>query len=331
MTCNDSHDATGIRHDWTRAEAEQLYALPLPDLIFRAQGLHRAYFPSDKVEAARLLNIKTGGCPEDCAYCSQSAHYDTGVKATPLVKQSEVIAAAERAKAAGASRFCMAAAWRSPKQRDLDRVCGMVRSVKEIGLSACATLGMLTRDQAFQLRDAGLDFYNHNIDTSAEFYGRIISTRTIRDRLETLAFAREAGLKLCCGGILGLGEQLEDRLGMLLILAGLDPHPESVPLNLWSEVPGVPVAETANRPDPISMARVVALARVMMPRSVVRLSAGRQYMSDELQALCFIAGANSIFIGETLLTTRNPDQQHDRVLLERLGMQTAPVSPTAGV
>ena len=321
--------STAVRQNWTRAEAEGVYALPFPELIFRAQSVHRASFPVDQVETARLVNIKTGGCPEDCGYCSQSAHYQTGVKASRLMAPEAVTAAAEKAKAAGASRFCMAAAWRSPKSRDLDSVCAMVRSVKDLGLSTCATLGMLTREQAGRLVDAGLDYYNHNIDTSAEYYGEIITTRTIHDRLETLAFARDAGLKLCCGGIVGLGERVDDRIGMLLILAGLDPHPESVPLNMWSEVAGTPVEKTAERPDPISFARLVALARIMMPDSVVRLSAGRHYMSEELQALCFVAGANSIFIGETLLTTQNPDLERDRDLLSRLGMRAAPISKSA--
>ena len=312
-----------IRHDWARAEADALYALPFPDLLFRAQVLHRAHFAPHEVEAAQLLSIKTGGCPEDCGYCSQSAHYETGVKATRLMDAQEVTATAERAKAAGATRFCMAAAWRSPKQRDLDKVCAMVSAVKDMGLSTCATLGMLTTEQAAQLRDAGLDYYNHNIDTSAEFYGAIITTRTLQDRLETLENARSAGLKLCCGGIVGMGERVEDRLGMLLILARLDEHPESVPLNMWSEVEGVPVENTAERPDSIAFARLVAVARIMMPASVVRLSAGRHTMSDELQALCFIAGANSIFIGDELLTTKNPGVDHDSALLSRLGMRTA--------
>jgi biotin synthase len=317
----------GVRNDWTREDAEALYRLPLPDLVFRAQSAHRAHFATDQIETARLLNIKTGGCPEDCGYCSQSAHYDTGVAAGRLMEADEVLAAARRAKADGAARFCMAAAWRNPKQRDLDRVCDMVRSVKALGLSACATLGMLTSAQARQLKEAGLDFYNHNIDTSPEYYGKIITTRTIDDRLETLGHAREAGLKLCCGGIVGLGEGVEDRLGMLLLLARLDPHPESVPINLWSEVEGVPVALTQDRPDPIAIARIIATARIMMPRSVVRLSAGRHTMSDELQALCILAGANSIFVGDTLLTTRNPDLDRDADLMQRLGLRAAPVAP----
>ena len=308
------------RHDWTRAEAEALYDLPFADLIFRAQGIHRRNFDPNHLETASLLSIKTGGCPEDCGYCSQSAHYETGVKATRLMDQSAVVATARRARDAGASRFCMAAAWRNPKDKDLDRVCEMVSAVKGLGMETCATLGMLTEDQARRLRQAGLEFYNHNVDTSPEFYGRIITTRTMQDRIDTLGHARNAGLKVCCGGILGMGEQVGDRLGMLMLLANLAVHPESVPINMWNEVKGVPVNDTAERPDPIALVRVIAVARIMMPKSVVRLSAGRQYMTDELQALCFVAGANSIFIGDVLLTTKNPQTDRDAKLLGRLGM-----------
>jgi biotin synthase len=311
---------SALRHDWSRAEAEALYNLPFADLIFTAQSTHRANFNPNHVETASLLSIKTGGCPEDCGYCSQSAHYDTDVKATKLMDQDAVVATAQRAKEAGASRFCMAAAWRNPKDKDLDRVCDMVSAVKDLGLETCATLGMLTPPQAQRLRDAGLDFYNHNVDTSPEFYGRIITTRTLQDRIETLASARDAGLKICCGGIVGMGEQVEDRLGMLVLLANLPSHPESVPINMWNEVKGVPVNQTANRPDPIALVRMMAVARIMMPKSVVRLSAGRQYMTDELQALCFLAGANSIFIGDVLLTTKNPQTVRDADLLDRLGI-----------
>ncbi len=323
-TSLDSIDAANTsdqpRRDWTRAEAEALYDLPFADLIFRAQGIHRRNFDPNHVETASLLSIKTGGCPEDCGYCSQSAHYETGVKATRLMDQSAVVATARRARDAGASRFCMAAAWRNPKDKDLDRVCEMVAAVKELGMETCATLGMLTGDQARRLRQAGLDFYNHNVDTSPEFYGQIITTRTLEDRIDTLGHAREAGLKICCGGIVGMGEQVGDRLGMLMLLANLSVHPESVPINLWNEVKGVPVNDTAERPDPIALVRMIAVARIMMPRSVVRLSAGRQYMTDELQALCFVAGANSIFIGDVLLTTKNPQTDRDTNLLGRLGM-----------
>jgi len=302
MKQNASHDVEPIRYDWERAEAEALYDLPFADLMFRAQGIHRSHFDPNHVETASLLSIKTGGCPEDCGYCSQSAHYETGLKATKLMAQADVVATARRARDAGASRFCMAAAWRNPKDRDLDDVCDMVSAVKELGMETCATLGMLTPAQAARLREAGLDFYNHNVDTSPEFYDRIITTRTLQDRIATLAHVRDAGIKVCCGGIIGMGEGVEDRLGMLVLLANLPSHPESVPINLWNEVKGVPVNDTAERPDPIAIARLVAVARIMMPRSVVRLSAGRQYMTDELQALCFLAGANSIFIGDVLET-----------------------------
>ncbi len=309
-----------LRHDWSRAEAERLYDLPFADLIFRAQTVHRRHFDPNRIETASLLSIKTGGCPEDCGYCSQSAHYETDVKATRLMEQQAVVETAKRARQAGASRFCMAAAWRNPKERDLERVCDMVSAVKELGMETCATLGMLTAEQAARLRDAGLDFYNHNVDTSPEFYGNIITTRTLQDRIDTLAHAREAGLKVCCGGIVGMGEQVEDRLGMLVLLANLPSHPESVPINLWNEVKGVPVNATAERPDSISLIRLIATARLMMPKSVVRLSAGRQYMTDEMQALCFLAGANSIFIGDVLLTTKNPGRNRDTELLDRLGI-----------
>jgi biotin synthase len=309
-----------IRHDWKRAEAEALYELPFADLMFRAQGIHRSHFDPNHIETASLLSIKTGGCPEDCGYCSQSAHYDTGLKATKLMAQADVVATAQRARDAGASRFCMAAAWRNPKDRDLDEVCDMVSAVKELGMETCVTLGMLTAPQAARLQKAGLDFYNHNVDTSPEFYDKIITTRTLQDRIDTLTAVRDAGIKVCCGGIIGMGEEVDDRLGMLVLLANLPSHPESVPINLWNEVEGVPVNDTAERPDAIALARLVAVARIMMPRSVVRLSAGRQYMTDELQALCFLAGANSIFIGDVLLTTKNPQTARDANLLDRLGI-----------
>jgi biotin synthase len=309
-----------VRHDWTRAQAQALYDLPFADLMFRAQSIHRSHFDPNHVETASLLSIKTGGCPEDCGYCSQSAHYDTGLKATKLMAQADVVATAQRARDAGASRFCMAAAWRNPKDRDLDEVCGMVSAVKDLGMETCATLGMLTAPQAARLREAGLDFYNHNVDTSPEFYDNIITTRTLQDRIDTLAHVRQAGIKVCCGGIIGMGEEVDDRLGMLVLLANLPSHPESVPINLWNEVKGVPVNDTAERPDAIALARLVAVARILMPHSVVRLSAGRQYMSDELQALCFLAGANSIFIGDVLLTTKNPQTARDTNLLDRLGI-----------
>ena len=319
---NDGCDIEPPRHDWTRADAEALYNTPFSDLMFRAQAVHRRHFDPNHVETASLLSIKTGGCPEDCGYCSQSAHFDTGLKATRLMDKADVIATAERAKTAGAARFCMAAAWCSPKDRDLDQVCEMVSAVKGLGMETCVTLGMLTEAQAQRLREAGLDFYNHNVDTSPEFYGKIITTRILQDRIDTLNQVRAAGIKVCCGGIIGMGEGVADRLGMLVLLANLPNHAESVPINLWNEVKGVPVNDTAERPDLISLARLVAVARIMMPQSVVRLSAGRQYMTDELQALCFLAGANSIFIGDVLLTTRNPQRDRDADLLDRLGIKS---------
>jgi len=314
----------GDRPRWTRAQAEALYDLPFADLLFQAHTLHRAHFNPNQVQLARLLSVKTGGCPEDCGYCSQSAHYDTGVKATRLMGANEVLAAAADAKASGATRFCMAAAWRAPKARDLDTVCDMIAAVKAMGLETCATLGMLDADQASRLGAAGLDYYNHNVDTSPDFYGEVITTRTMQDRLDTLGHARQAGLKLCCGGIVGMGESIADWLDMLVLLANLDAPPESVPLNLWNEVEGVPVAESAQPVDPIAFARLVAVARILMPGSIVRLSAGRSHMSDELQALCFFAGANSMFVGETLLTTANPAEDKDAALCARLGITAAP-------
>ncbi|MCK1402297.1 biotin synthase BioB [Bradyrhizobium sp. 4] len=312
--------ASAVRSDWTRVQAEALYGLPFADLMYQAQSVHREHSDPNRVEAASLLSIKTGGCPEDCSYCSQSAHYDTGLKATRLMNCADVVAKAERAKEAGATRFCMAAAWRSPKERDLDRVSAMVSAVKNLGLETCVTLGMLTAKQAVRLSESGLDFYNHNIDTSPDFYGKIITTRVLQDRIDTLEHVRRAGIKVCCGGIVGMGERVEDRLAMLVLLANLPSHPESVPINVWNEVKGVPVNHTADRPDPIALLRLIATARIMMPKSVVRLSAGRKYMTDELQALSFLAGANSIFIGDMLLTTRNANADRDMNLLNRLGI-----------
>jgi biotin synthase len=318
-----SRAGTTPRKTWERAGAEALYNLPFADLMFQAQSVHRAHFDPNRIETASLLSIKTGGCPEDCGYCSQSAHYDTGLKATRLMDRANVVAVAQRAKDAGATRFCMAAAWRSPKDRDLDQVCDMVRAVKGLGMETCVTLGMLTPDQAERLSEAGLDFYNHNVDTSPEFYDKIITTRTLQDRIDTLAHVRDAGIKVCCGGIVGMGELVDDRLGMLMLLANLPSHPDSVPINLWNEVKGVPVNDSAQRPDPIALVRLIATARIMMPKSVVRLSAGRQYMTDELQAMCFLAGANSIFIGDVLLTTSNPQRDRDANLLDRLGINSS--------
>jgi biotin synthase len=325
-TNRDDDLATSDRHDWSRNEVALLYDLPFADLMFQAQCVHRRYFDPNRVETASLLSIKTGGCPEDCGYCSQSSHYDTGLKAGRLMDAAEVVAAAKRAKDAGADRFCMAAAWRGPKDRDLDRICEMVSGAKSLGMETCVTLGMLTDEQAGRLKDAGLDFYNHNVDTSPEFYGKIITTRTLQDRIETLSSVRAAGIKVCCGGIIGMGERIDDRLGMMILLANLPSHPESVPINLWNEVKGVPVEGTAEQPDPIALVRLIAVARIMMPRSVLRLSAGRQYMTDELQALCFLAGAGSIFIGDVLLTTRNPGHDRDASLFNRLGIRSRFVS-----
>ncbi|RWR31163.1 biotin synthase BioB [Sinirhodobacter populi] len=311
------------RTDWTEAEAKIIYDLPLPDLMFRAQQVHRQHFDPAEVETATLLSIKTGGCPEDCGYCSQSAHWKTGVKATKLMEVQRVLAEARRAKAGGATRFCMGAAWRSPKDRDMDTVCAMIAGVKALGLETCVTLGMLTPPQVDRLAEAGLDYYNHNIDTSRDFYPEIITTRTMDDRLETLAHVRAGGINVCCGGIVGMGETVADRISMLVTLATLERHPESVPLNMWNEIEGAPVMDKARPADAIAFVRLVALARILMPQSVVRLSAGRDAMSDEMQAMCFLAGANSIFTGDVLLTTGNPGRDRDAALLARLGMRAA--------
>jgi len=312
--------AVPLRHDWTREEVRALFALPLAELVFQAQSAHRRYFDPREVQISTLLSIKTGGCPEDCAYCPQSAHYETGVDATKLMNVDAVLAEARAAKANGASRFCMAAAWRSPKDHEVDAVCRMVEGVKALGLESCATLGMLTADQARRLKAAGLDYYNHNLDSSPEYYERIITTRTYQDRLDTLTHVRNAGMSVCCGGIIGMGETIEDRVGMIVALATLPKHPESVPINLLAQVEGTPVSQ-GQQLDPLDFVRTIAVARITMPASMVRLAAGRPEMSDETQALCFLAGANSIFYGrEVLLTTRNPGEAHDRSLLDRLGM-----------
>ncbi|HZS63699.1 MAG TPA: biotin synthase BioB [Xanthobacteraceae bacterium] len=308
-----------VRHDWTREEVRALFDLPFPDLVFEAQRIHRENFDPREVQISTLLSIKTGGCPEDCGYCAQSAHYDTGVKAQKLMSIEAVLADARAAKAAGASRFCMGAAWRSPKDRDLDSVCAMVEGVKALGMETCVTLGMLTGAQARRLKDAGLDYYNHNLDTSPEYYGQIITTRTYQDRLDTLACVREAGIHVCCGGIIGLGESREDRISMIATLASLPAHPESVPINMLVQVEGTPLAGR-DKLDPIEFVRTVAAARITMPKSMVRLSAGREDMTDETQALCFLAGANSIFYGPKLLTTPNRAHDKDMALLGRLGM-----------
>ena len=319
-------DAISLRYDWTLSEIELIYTLPLPELIFRAQSMHRAYHKTDEVQSCTLLSIKTGGCPEDCAYCPQSAHYDTGVERAGLPAIEEVIGAAERARSQGATRFCMGAAWRNaPDGGEFEQVLEMVRGVRALGMEACCTLGMLNEGQARQLSEAGLTAYNHNLDTSPEFYGQIITTRTYADRLETIERVRRAGITVCCGGIIGMGEGREDRYLLLEQLATQRPHPESVPINLLVRVEGTPLAD--ERPvDPIEMVRMIAAARVLMPASMVRLSAGRLSLSDEAQALCFLAGANSIFTGDKLLTTANPEMDRDRVLLDKLGMRMRPLT-----
>lgn len=311
--------AGAVRHDWTRQEVAALFALPFPDLIYQAQTVHRAYFDANEVQVSTLLSIKTGGCPEDCAYCPQSARYDTGVKAEKLMALDKVLADARAAKAGGAQRFCMGAAWRSPKDRDLDQVCKMIEGVKALGMETCVTLGMLTPPQAARLKDSGLDYYNHNLDTSPEYYEKIITTRCYQDRLDTLEAVREAGINVCCGGIVGMGETLDDRAGMIATLASLPEHPESVPINLLVQVEGTPVS-MGQKTEPLDFVRVLAAARITMPASVVRLSAGREDMSEETQALCFLAGANSIFYGPKLLTTPNPARDRDMLLLDKLGM-----------
>ena len=309
-----------LRHDWTRVEVRALFELPFPALLFRAQQVHRLHFDPTEVQVSTLLSIKTGGCPEDCGYCPQSASYDTGVEATKLMSVEAVLTEARAAKAAGAGRFCMGAAWRSPKDRDLDRVCEMVAGVRALGLETCVTLGMLEAAQAKRLKNAGLDYYNHNLDTAPEDYGRIISTRTYQDRLDTLEHVRDAGIAVCCGGIVGMGETREDRIGLIATLANLPAHPESVPINMLMQVEGTPLAGSA-RPDAIEFARMIAVARITMPHSMVRLSAGRENMTEEAQALCLLAGANSIFYGEKLLTTPNPGATRDRALFDKLGVK----------
>src|SRR5216683_6414535 len=309
----------GLRHDWTREEVRALFALPFPELMFRAAQTHRENFDPTEVQISTLLSIKTGGCPEDCAYCPQAARYDTGVKAEKLLDLDVVLAEARAAKAGGASRFCMGAAWRSPKDRDLEKVCAMVEGVKALGMETCVTLGMLTSDQARQLKDCGLDYYNHNLDTSPEFYGEIISTRTYQDRLDTLEHVRDAGINVCCGGIVGMGESRRERAGLITQLANMEPYPESVPINNLVQVEGTPLAGTAPL-DPFEFVRTVAVARITMPRAMVRLSAGRRELGDAIQALCFFAGANSIFYGDKLLTTGNPDVEADQALFRRLGL-----------
>ena len=313
-----------IRSDWSLAEAQELFRLPFNDLLFHAQGVHRRHFDPNQVQVSTLLSIKTGGCPEDCAYCPQSVRYETGVERDALLELDAVVAAARQAKADGATRFCMGAAYRSPKPRQLESIKAMVREVRALGLETCATLGMLKPAQARELKEAGLDYYNHNLDTSEAFYGEIITTRTYQDRLDTLAAVREAGLNVCCGGILGMGESESDRIALLHTLATLPQHPESVPINQLVQVAGTPLHGLPPL-DPIELVRTIATGRLMMPRSYLRLSAGRMEMNDAVQALCFLAGANSIFHGEKLLTTPNPGRTHDQQLFDRLGLSPEPL------
>lgn len=305
---------------WTLEKAQALHDAPFNNLLFLAQTVHRQNFDPNKVQLSRLLSIKTGGCPEDCGYCSQSAHHETGLKASKLMEVRRVIAEAAKARDAGATRYCMGAAWRNPKPRDMDAVVAMVEGVKALGMETCMTLGMLDLEQAARLKQAGLDYYNHNIDTSERYYSEIISTRSFADRLETLEHVRQSGIKVCCGGIVGMGEEPVDRIGMLVTLANLPEHPQSVPINMLMPIPGTPLAD-AKPIEPIEFVRVIALARIMMPKSQIRLSAGRTGMTDEMQALCFFAGANSIFVGDTLLTADNPGEDKDTLLFRRLGIE----------
>ena len=313
---------------WTVAEASALYHLPFNDLLFQAQTVHRANFDPNRVQLSRLLSIKTGGCPEDCAYCSQSVHHESGLSASKLMEVERVIAEARKARDAGATRYCMGAAWRNPKPRDMEAVVAVVKGVKALGMETCMTLGMLDRAQSEQLSHAGLDYYNHNIDTSERYYSEIITTRNFADRLDTLENVRAAGMKVCCGGIVGMGEEADDRIAMLTTLANLPEHPQSVPINMLIPIPRTPLA-TAEPIPPIDFVRTIALARILMPESVVRLSAGRTAMTDEMQALCFFAGANSIFVGDTLLTAGNPESDKDMDLFLRLGLQPMALEGTS--
>jgi biotin synthase len=339
MTLATTHEATARdakssavqsnpRKSWTVAEARALYEMPFNDLLFRAQTVHRENFDPNRVQLSRLLSIKTGGCPEDCAYCSQSSHHESGLSASKLMEVERVIAEARKARDAGATRYCMGAAWRNPKPRDMEAVVAMVKGVKALGMETCMTLGMLDRAQSEQLRDAGLDYYNHNIDTSERYYSEIITTRNFADRIETLENVRAAGMKVCCGGIVGMGELPSDRVEMLATLANLPEHPESVPINMLIPIPGTPLAN-ATPIDPLDFVRTIAVARIMMPESVVRLSAGRTAMTDEMQALCFFAGANSIFVGDTLLTANNPENDKDMALFNKLGLQPMELEGTS--
>jgi biotin synthase len=317
-----SVDSGLIRHDWSLSEIGALFELPFNDLLYRAHGLYRRFFDPNRVQASQLLSIKTGACSEDCAYCPQSARYNTGLETESLMSLDEVIRSAREARSQGATRFCMGAAWRSPKDRDIDHVVEMVKGVRELGMETCVTLGMLSDEQTRRLKESGLDYYNHNLDTSAQYYSEIISTRSYQDRLDTLKRVRDAGINVCCGGIVGMGESADDRAGLLMELANLPKHPESVPVNMLVQVEGTPLDGTP-RLDPLSFVRTIAVARILMPASWVRLSAGRTEMSDEMQALCFFAGANSIFYGDKLLTTDNPVADRDRRLFDRLGLSLA--------
>ena len=309
-----------VRTDWVLDEVRSLFDLPFNDLLFKAQNIHRVWFNPNKVQMSTLLSIKTGGCPEDCGYCSQSVKFETGLDASALMKVEEVLKAARQAKDGGATRFCMGAAWRNPKDRDMDAICAMIAGIKSLGMESCATLGMLTAQQAAELKAAGLDYYNHNIDTSRRYYKEIISTRTMDDRIETLDYVRSAGLNICCGGIVGMGESRDDRIDMLHALATMPSHPQSVPINMLVRVEGTPLGGSNNL-DSFDFVKTIAVARILMPKSVVRLSAGRENMNEEFQALCFAAGANSIFIGEELLTTPNPKLAQDRDMFARLGIE----------
>ena len=313
-------DPTEPRHDWTPAEVEALFELPFMELVFQAAAVHRAWFDPNEVQLSQLLSVKTGGCAENCGYCSQSQHFDTGVKAGKLMDATTVIAAAMEAKAGGAQRFCMGAAWRDLKDRDVPKVAAMISGVKALGLETCATLGMLTRDQAQSLKDAGLDYYNHNLDTGPAYYDQVVTTRTYQDRLDTLEAVRSVGMNTCCGGIVGMGETRTDRAGLLHALATLPEHPNSLPINDLMPIPGTPLGGS-EAVDPLEFVRMIAVARIVCPKTVVRLSAGREHMSRELQALCFLAGANSMFIGGKLLTTANPDKDTDAALMADLGLR----------
>jgi len=316
----DNNTDTNFRHDWTVAEIEVLFEKPFNDLLFEAQQIHRANFNANEVQISTLLSIKTGKCPEDCSYCPQSIRYDTELEDESLMSVADVLVAAKQAKENGASRFCMGAAWRSPKDRDLKPVMEMIKGVKELGLQTCLTAGMLTKQQATNLKDAGLEYYNHNLDTSPEFYGEVITTRTYDDRLDTIQHVRDAEMNVCCGGIVGMGESRKDRAGLMQQLVNMEKHPESVPINMLVRVEGTPL-ENEQELDPIEFVKTIAVARILMPKSFVRLSAGREDMSDEMQALCFLSGANSIFYGEKLLTTPNPSENNDKDLFTKLGIK----------